>query len=72
MKCPLRMITRPGLMAKDVHPYDSCLEEECAWWEDIEEGCILTFIEKDLAGIWTLLTTISNQIYAIRKGGKAE
>lgn len=62
MKCPLRGSDRKGAYDHAVYKTADCLKEECAWWGDGEEGCLIVFIERDLAGIWTLLTTIANKM----------
>ena len=41
MKCPLLKITRPGLMTATTHPQDDCLEQECAWWDNVMGRCYL-------------------------------
>lgn len=55
MKCPLRMITRPGLMLPEVHPSDDCKKEQCAWWDSIIQQCLIYAFHTDLAYLCALL-----------------
>lgn len=62
MKCPLRVIAISQEITEKIPASVDCIKEDCAWWEEIEEGCILMFIEKDLAFIGTMLTCILNKM----------
>lgn len=62
MKCPLLMIPITEKGRIDRGTSDECRKETCVWWDKVEKGCLITFIEKDLAGIWTMLSVIANQM----------
>lgn len=62
MKCPMRKMVQQIELGRTIEEPMDCLKEECAWWVDGEGGCVITFIEKDLAGCWTMLTQILNKM----------
>ena len=39
--CPLRSQTYKGAYDQDLHEDMSCLMEQCAWWNEVEECCVI-------------------------------
>jgi len=62
MKCPLLTMYATTFDTPERFQDRDCLKEECAWWDEAEKECVIIFLEKDLAGIWTMLLGIKDKM----------
>ena len=55
------MVRCPMLMARGLA--GDCLEDECAWWDELEGRCIVVSVGRKLAviGNWILLEKLLKQ-----------
>ena len=51
MKCPLCLIFDPPSQLGVESDYSTCLQEECAWWDEEKQACSVKVIAKELTRI---------------------
>ena len=44
--CPLTYTSGKGAYDQEVSDFDYCVEEKCAWWNDLSKNCAILVIAK--------------------------
>lgn len=62
MKCPLLLISSPGLGRKEDTTASECLEERCAWWLGGDRLCAVTALAGKIYDLDTTLDLIKDKM----------
>ncbi len=62
MKCPLLRVDDRERSSYPLPIAPDCLKEECAWWDEADERCIVQTIPFELNRIGSALQVIENKM----------